>query len=82
MTAFGMFILTASIGITQAADASTERDALRALVKATYKQTDMDDLVKKYEKKYISDDVKKYGGYASILIRLTVEKRISAEWTF
>ncbi len=82
MTAFGMFILTASIGITQAADASAERDALRALGKATYKQANIDDVVKKYEKKNISEDIKKYGGYASIIVRLAVEKRISAEWTF
>lgn len=82
MSFFGVFVLSASIGVTQFADASEERDALRALAKATYKQTNLDDRVKLLEKKYISPEMKKYGGWASLIIRVATEKRISAEWTF
>lgn len=62
--------------------ASSERDALKALGKAAYKQTDLDDYARKMEKKYISKEMKDYTAWAILVIKTITEKKISYRWTF
>ena len=59
-----------------------EREAVRAVSKALYRELDLDKTVKRIEKRYLPDEVKEYGGYAAIGYRIFVERRISYEWTF
>lgn len=59
-----------------------ERDAMRALVKATYKYKKIDKLVKIFEKKYISKEFMLYGGWVSGTAKIITEKKISYEWSF
>lgn len=58
------------------------RQALQALGQIAYKETGLETKVKKLEKKYVPEPVKKYGGYTLILAQIVVNNRISYEWTF
>lgn len=59
-----------------------EADAAKAVMKATYKQTGMDKVTKNLEKKYISDDLRFYGGYLAVIAKMIQEKKISYEWRY
>lgn len=62
--------------------ASSEEKALRYFLRATYKQTNLDNFVKNKEKKYINKDVKKYGGYVFSIGQIFVEKKVIIKWNF
>jgi hypothetical protein len=74
----GALILSASISASNAgAD-----DAVKALAKASYKQMNLDEQLKRLEKKHVPKVVKHYGTYSIILARVIVENKISYEWRF
>lgn len=80
---FGSLILTT--GIILAPEIGNSGDAsagMKALAKATYKQSHMDKKMNELEKMYVNDDVKKYGGYSISVTKLMVERYISYEWRF
>lgn len=90
MSFVGAFILTANIAVSQEPEfyipnpeqPNFEREAIRTAGKAIYKQYNLKSYVKKYEKRYVNEDIKKYGLYIAICTRLVTEKRFSVEWTF
>lgn len=83
MSVLGIFILTTAIGIESTREpASESSNAYKALIKATYIQTDSEKLVKEFEKKYIPKIVKEHGLWITTTTKVIVEKKISMEWTF
>jgi len=83
MSMLGIFVLTTAIGIgASRSPASEEQDALKALAKATYIQTETDKQVKDLEKRYIPKELKEYGGWITGTTKAIVDKKVSFEWTF
>jgi hypothetical protein len=74
----GALILTTSIS-AQSAGAG---DAVKALIKASYKQADIDKHVKTLEKKHVPKELKTWGGYTVMVARIVTEGKISYEWRF
>lgn len=60
---------------------NTEK-AIRAAARASYKQTNLDDKVKKLEKRYLSDEVRKYGGWTINISKIFIEKKVVYTWEF
>lgn len=82
MSIFAPIILTTAIVTTPNANGGETRDAVKAVAKATYKETNLDDQIKRLEKRYISKQMRVYGGYVSLVAKIVNDKRISVEWTF
>lgn len=83
MTILHVFII--STAITVGADrvpSSNTQEAIKAVGKATYKQTGIDKRVKKLEKKYIPEQLREYGGWITMIIKVSSERKITYEWTF
>ena len=59
-----------------------EKEALRAVGKACYKEFGLDKVTKRLEEKYVPEEVKEYGVWPVTIIKIVTEKRISYEWTF
>ena len=76
-------IICGFIGRNCSADTSTQ--AVKAAWGAFYKyngyDSDMNRFLAQYENK-LSDDQKKYGGYAYFCARVALDKQISFKWTF
>ena len=62
--------------------AGQEQDALKALAKATYIESGLDKDVKRFEKEFLPDEVRKYGGWVTTIIKIERERQITYEWTF
>lgn len=80
---FGFFtslFLSAAVSISPSS--SSKKDALKVLGKAVYKSSHMDEKIKYYERRYLSDEARKYGGYVVTMARIIKDKRVSYEWTF
>ncbi len=76
-------ILSGFLAIGQpSGQALPDQDASRYAAKALYKQLGLDKSVKRLEKTYVKGDLKKYGGYLGLGIRIATEKRISYTWRF
>lgn len=56
--------------------------ATRTVAKALYREYNIGKYVKQAERKYIPKPVRKYGGYAGIIVQVSVQQRVSWEWTF
>lgn len=82
MTFFNVLILSTAFTFTANSSEGEQREAIRALGKATFKQFRLDRKLKFYEEKYLSDDIREYGGWVGLIIKVSNEKRISYEWTF
>ena len=83
MSMISIFILTTAIGIESSRSPSSEsKNAYRALAKATYVQTNVDDKVKEIEKRVVPKSLKEYGGWITGIAKAVNEKKISMEWTF
>lgn len=83
MSMLGFLVLSAAIGVGGTRNPSAEKtDALKAVAKATYLQTETDKVAKELEKKYVSKKVKEYGGWITGTARIVHEQKISFEWTF
>lgn len=74
----GALILSAGIS---AASAGAD-DAVKALMKASYKQSKMDRQVKQLERRHIPKIVREYGSYTILITKLLTENKISYEWRF
>jgi len=61
---------------------ASEKQALTKALNAAYYQLELDDDVKRLEKKYIPEKVREYGGIVSILAKITIDKRITYTWEF
>lgn len=59
-----------------------EKEAIRALGKACYREFGLDEVAKRLEKRYVPKYVKEYGVWPTLVIKVVTEKRISYEWTF
>ncbi len=59
-----------------------DQDAPRYIIKAIYKEYNVDDVVQRLEKKHLPPWLKEYGGYVGVGIRLATEKRITYTWRF
>lgn len=59
-----------------------EKEAIRALSKACYKEFGIDKVTKRLEKKYVPKELKEYGVWPVMIVKIVTEKRISYEWTF
>lgn len=74
----GALILTTSISASSAgAD-----DAVKALMKASYKYTNTDKKVKEIEKRHIPQEWREIGGYTIMVARIFTEGKVSYEWRF
>lgn len=83
MSVVGSVVLTTAITFTPTTGSSSNvEDALKAVAKATYKQTGLNKMVKRLERKYISDEMRKYGGWAINIGKVFIERKVSYEWTF
>lgn len=79
----GVFVLSAAITITPHLDNTGEKkDAIKAVGKAVYKQHRIDKKLRQLEKRYLSDEVRFYGGVVINLGKIITEKKITYEWTF
>lgn len=56
--------------------------APRYAAKALYKHLEWDQHVNRLEKRYLSKDLKKYGGYVILVTRVATERRVSYTWRF
>ena len=56
--------------------------AARYAAKAFYKHMEWDRHVNRLEKRYLSKDLKKYGGYVILVTRVATEQRVSYTWRF
>lgn len=75
--------MSAAIGIgTTRSPSSEEKNAYRAVMKASYIETGADKRIKALEKIYIPKELKKYGAWITGTTRLVADKKISFEWTF
>ncbi|HEY8390183.1 MAG TPA: hypothetical protein VIL26_04440 [Clostridia bacterium] len=61
---------------------ASEKQAITKALTAAYYQLELDDEVKRLEKKYVPETVRKYGGVVSFLTRIAVDKRITYTWEF
>jgi len=84
MSPFGALILTTSIALSSASNGAQndEKTALIALGKATYIKSGLNVHVKNLEKRYISKEMREYGGWIAVIGKTIGEKKISIEWTF
>lgn len=83
MDMLGVFILSTAIGIgASRGPASEQEDAYKALMKATYLETDMDQKAKQFEKRYLPKELKEYGGWITGVAKIAKDRKISFEWTF
>jgi len=83
MSILGTFILTTAITITvNSAPSGNDADAYKALTKATFIQTGADKQIKKFETKYIDEDIRKYDEWTIILMKISSEKKMGYEWRF
>lgn len=62
--------------------ADPEREAIRAMGKALYKEADLDEFTKRLEKRYVPDFIKEYGLWPTLVVKIVTEGRISYEWRF
>lgn len=58
------------------------RHAGRAVLEIAREEYKFDDKLKKFEKRYLPEKLKKYGGWTILVIRITSERQIRYEWTF
>jgi len=82
MSLIAPLILMTALTMPTRSPAGNEQDAMKALAKATYKQTNLDDKVKVLEKKLLSKEVRIYGSWATTIVKIHLEKRVTYEWTF
>lgn len=83
MSMLGVLVLSTAIGVgTSRSPASEEQNALKALAKATYIQTETDKKVRELEKKWTPEMIKKYGGWLAGITKVVSEQKVSFEWTF
>ncbi len=68
--------------ISSVVNATEETEALKHVGKASYKYFQLDRYVRKMEKRHLSNDVRKYGGWVSTGIRIAVDKKITYTWSF
>ena len=59
-----------------------DRDAPKYVAKAVYKELNLDEITKRLEKRYVGNDLRKYGGYAILVTRIVSENKISYNWEF
>lgn len=59
-----------------------DEDAPRWAAKALYKQMEWDQYVNRLEERYLSKDLKKYGGYGILVVQLATQRRFSHTWRF
>jgi TolB-like protein len=79
--------IVAAAGLAQVATKDpNEAAAFRAVAEATYKQTGAEVEVQKsvhiLEKRYLTDDERKYGGWVIIGVRLIEGQTVVWTWTF
>lgn len=68
--------------ITQCAFGGQEEKAIRKASEAAIKHFKLDKVAKQLEKKYVHEDVRKYGGYAWIVADVIVQQKVTYKWTF
>lgn len=80
----GSFVLSAYIAVapTGQAYANPEEEALKHIGKACYKEFQIDKFVKQIEKRYLPEELKKYGGPIGVGIRIIAEQKVAYTWTF
>jgi hypothetical protein len=59
-----------------------EEEALRHLGKAVYIELDLDQYVKRAEKKYVPRWVYTYGPYVAPVVQIATEGRVTYTWRF
>jgi hypothetical protein len=66
--------------------AASEQDAYRAIANATYIQSGVESnvsrLEKHYERMYIDDDLKFYGGYTLAILKTISSRTLAFKWSF
>lgn len=83
MTIIAPLLLASAISISSVREPSgNEQDAYKAIAKAYYKQVNLDEKMKELEKKILSEELRKYGSWATTAIKIRLEQRITYEWTF
>lgn len=68
--------------LCNAAYAGEDEKALRKAGEAAVKHFKIDRMLKRFEKRYIHDDVRTYGGYTITVADIIIKQRITYEWTF
>ena len=76
--------LTAFVSATPVvqAYANPEKEAMKYLGKACYKQFNINTYAKRVEVYFLNEEVRKYGGAISAGVRIIAEQKISYVWTF
>lgn len=84
MSLIGTYVLGTSLAIQPAPvdNSNAREEAVRAIGKALYKELDLDEPVKRLEKKLITKEIRENGKWIVIISKIAIEKRISYEWTF
>lgn len=59
-----------------------DRDASKYAAKAIYKELNLDVITKRLEKRLVGKDLRKYGGYAILVVRVVSDNKISYRWEF
>ena len=62
--------------------ANDDRRAAQAASEALAKQFKIDELAKKWEKRYLSKEVRLYGGYTATIADALIKRRITYTWEF
>lgn len=78
------FALTAFVSVLPAdqANANSDQEVVKYVGKALYKQLDVDDHIQRLEKRYLSKEIRKYGGAIGVGVRILTEQKISYVWKF
>ena len=78
------FVLSVSLAVApvDTAYADPSGEAVKHIGKAFYKQFKVDNYLSRLERKYLSDDIRKYGSMIGITARMIAEKKITYTWRF
>lgn len=77
--------LTSAILISAAlclAPEAKHTEAYNKYLEATYAQTGLDRYRKTLEKQYVPQEVKLYGGYLAIMMKVYKDQQVKLAWTF
>lgn len=87
-----MLDISAGIGLlvttlyVNSADGSTQAEeykrASKAVAEIYYKESGVDKMIKQYEKRYLNEDVRYWGGHAAVILKIATEHQIVFKWDF
>lgn len=78
----GILLTTLSVNAEGSSQEDEYQQASKAVVEIYYKESGIEQQLKAYEKRYLSEDFRRLGGNVAVLTKIVMEQKIIFKWDF